>query len=396
MKKNFLLTIILLIFCVGCSSSEAIEKSTNQTTKKILIKELMPAEYTQLSATSPITITFNQAIDSTSVLPAIYINRNKTKAAGKWTISHGNTLTFKPAENWPANTLVTLEILEGLLSTEGSTIDLSKKSVYKYIVETDKDYGKCNEILIDTMAMVDYPQSGHVLQLKLALPTNIPKKMPVHIWVHGGGWSGGTAALSKAANSPHRIYLAESLGIATMSISYRCKGSKGNFALAMEDIATAYKWLIDNASTYHFDTTKIFFSGGSAGTPLAALSAQRFDGVIGFIGFNGIYNFAEDEGSWGSGNDFKQEEPNAKANSPFYQLRDNPPATILMHGDADTTIPYTQSTLFAQKINTSGGSARVIIYPGEKHAFFNEGKPAYKDVLIEMVNFMREVLENNK
>jgi len=64
----------------------------------------------------------------------------------------------------------------------------------------------------------------------------------------------------------------------------------------------------------------------------------------------------------------------------------------MMHGDADTTISYTQSTLFADAINEKGGNAEAVIYPGEVHAFFNLGKPAYEDVLIEMVNFINEVL----
>ena len=213
--------------------------------------------------------------------------------------------------------------------------------------------------------------------------------------MHGGGWSGGTVATSNASYSPHGEYLAENLGIATLGISYRCRGSNGNFTLAMEDIDTAYQWALANADTYNFDMTKVFFSGGSAGSPLASLASQRYPAVIGFIGFNGIYDFVNNQGRFGRGNGFGQEEPSAESNSAIHQLRSNPPATILMHGDKDTTILYTQSTLFADKINANGGHARAVIYPGEVHAFFNKRKPAYQDVLIEMANFMFEVLTVN-
>lgn len=365
-------------------------------TAEFSVTEVLPAERLNLPVASPITLTCDQAIDATSVFPKIYVNKSETEASGNWVLSPANTLTFTPTQNWPTDALVSVEVVEGLLSTDSVSIDLSKGAVYSFIVETDKDYGACQQLLIDTMAMVDYPQANHVLQLKLAIPTNIPEKMPVHIWVHGGGWSGGTAALSNAANSPHRVYLAENMGIATLSISYRCKGSSGNFGLAMEDVATAYQWAKDNAETYNFDMTKVFLSGGSAGSPLAALSAQQLEGVIGFIGFNGIYDFVNDAGSWGSANDFGQETPTATANSPIFNLRDTPPATIMMHGDADNTIPYTQSTAFADAINAAGGEAEAVIYPGEVHAFFNLGKPAYEDVLIEMVNFMRQVLEDQE
>ncbi|MEP1890950.1 MAG: MBG domain-containing protein, partial [Cyclobacteriaceae bacterium] len=215
----------------------------------------------------------------------------------------------------------------------------------------------------------------------------------VHIWVHGGGWSGGTLAASSASYSPHDVYLADNLGVATLGISYRCKGSNGSFTLAMEDVDAAYQWAVANAATYNFDMTKVFFSGGSAGSPLAALAAQRYDGTVGFIGFNGMYDFVNDGGSWGQGNGYGQEDPSAEANSPIFQLRDVPPATIMMHGDVDTTIPYTQSTLFEDAINNNGGIAETVIYPGEVHAFFNLNQPEYEDVLFEMANFISDVLD---
>ncbi|MEP4723858.1 MAG: alpha/beta hydrolase, partial [Lentilitoribacter sp.] len=191
----------------------------------------------------------------------------------------------------------------------------------------------------------------------------------------------------------HGTYLAENLGVATLGISYRCQGSNGSFTLAMEDVDAAYQWAVANAATYNFDMTKVFFSGGSAGSPLAALAAQRYDAAVGFIGFNGMYDFVNDNGSWGQGNGYGQEDPSAEANSPIFQLRDVPPATIMMHGDADTTIPYTQSTLFEDAINNNGGIAETVIYPGEVHAFFNLNQPEYQDVLFEMANFISDVLD---
>ncbi|MDO7172357.1 alpha/beta hydrolase fold domain-containing protein [Mariniflexile sp. AS56] len=362
-------------------------------TAEFSVADVLPANRTGLPATSDIVINFSQNVDATSVLPKIYVDKSDVEATGTWSLSPSNTLTFSPDQNWPANVLVSLQIQEGLKSTDGIAIDLSKGSKYNFIVETDEDYGVSENIVLTSIATVDFPQEGHTLGMKLNLPTNRTHKMPVHIWVHGGGWSGGTAAASAGAYSPHGEYLAENLGIATLGIAYRCSGSSGTFTLAMEDVATAYQWALDNADAYNFDMTKVFFSGGSAGTPLAALASQRLPNVIGFIGFNGIYDFVNDAGDFGTGNWYKQNVPSEEANSPIFQLKTNPPATIMMHGDADTTISHTQSTLFADAINTNGGDATAVIYPGEVHAFFNPGKPAYEDVLIEMVNFMSQALK---
>ncbi|WP_139956481.1 alpha/beta hydrolase fold domain-containing protein [Flavicella sediminum] len=357
-------------------------------TAEFSVTNVLPAKRTGLPVNSNITITCDQPIDASSVFPKIHIDKSEEEAAGNWVLSPSNTLTFTPTENWPANGLVSVQIQAGLKSTEGVAVGLANGATYNFIVETDEDFGASENIVLTAIATVDFPQAGHTLGLKMNLPSNRAHKMPVHFWIHGGGWSGGSAAASAGAFSPHGEYLAENLGIATLGVAYRCSGSSGTFSLAMEDLATAYQWALDNAETYNFDMTKVFFSGGSAGTPLAALTAQKYEGVIGFIGFNGIYDFVNDAGDFGVGNWYKQNVPSETANSAFFQLSDTPPATIMMHGDADTTISYTQSTLFADKINANGGVAEAVIYPGEVHAFFNSGKPAYEDVLIEMVNFI--------
>ena len=359
------------------------------------VDSVSPSQRLNISKTGTLALTCNQNIDINSVMPKIYINKGTTAAAGTWNLSAPKTITFTPSQNWPLGSLVTLQIQEGLLSTDGGAVDISKRSKYDFIVETESTYGAAQNSELAAIATVDFPQAGHTLPLKLTLPTTSTKKMPVHIWVHGGGWSGGSAATSNAAISPHADYLAENLGVATLSISYRCSGSSGTFSLAMDDVDTAYQWALANADAYNFDMTKVFFSGGSAGTPLAALAIQKYPAVIGFIGFNGIYDFVNDAGDFGNSNWYKQNVPSETLNSAIFQLRTNPPATIMMHGNADTTISYKQSTLFADAINAKGGTARAVIYPGEVHAFFNPGQPAYEDVLYEMVTFMKDVLGEN-
>ena len=138
--------------------------------------------------------------------------------------------------------------------------------------------------------------------------------------------------------------------------------------------------------------TKVFFSGGSAGAPLAAIAAEE-NNALGFIGFNGIYDFVNDAGDFGTNNNYKQNIPSEALNSPINLLTNTPTPTILMHGDADTTIDIRQSTLFTDAINAKGGNGETVVYPGEVHAFFNPGKPAFEDVLIEMVGFINAQLE---
>lgn len=358
-----------------------------------------------IAVDAPIVVTFDQSIDENSEYPKIYINKSETEASGDWVLSPSNVLTFTPTENWPARSLVTLKIQEGLRSTNNAIISLAKRDTYGFIVDAEETFAFETYQLEEPIATIDYIGRtgesivGHKLPIKITTPVideNTTEKFPVHIFVHGGGWIGGSLETSSADYSAHKNYLAKSLGIVTLSISYRCVSSGGTYSYAEEDVDRAYQWAIDNAETYNLDMNKVFFSGGSAGTPLAAMASQRLPNVIGFIGFNGIYDFVNDAGDYGAGNWFKQNIPSEMANSAIFQLSDNPPPTILMHGDADTTISHLQSTRLADAINAKGGSAKAIIYPGEVHSFFNRGKPLHEETFYEMANFMTEQLEKLK
>ncbi|MEO9570138.1 MAG: alpha/beta hydrolase fold domain-containing protein [Polaribacter sp.] len=355
------------------------------------VTEVLPENRTGLPSDADISISFSQNVDTSSEYPKVYVNKSNVEAQGTWSLSSPNSLTFTPTENWPAKALVSLQIQEGLKSTDGIFIGLANGNTYNFIVQPEEifDY-ETIEVVANT---VDFPIVGHKLPIKITRPVieNSSTKFPVHIWVHGGGWSGGSTETSSASNSPHGNYLAENLGIITLGISYRCYGSSGNFSLAREDVQAAYDWAVENADAYNLDMTKVFFSGGSAGSPLAAIAAEE-NNALGFIGFNGIYDFVNDAGDFGTGNNYKQNVPSEQANSPIFLLTDTPTATILMHGDADTTISHTQSTLFSDAIKAKGGDAETVIFPGEKHAFFNLGQKAYAGVLIEMVNFINRKL----
>lgn len=357
-----------------------------------------------ISVDAPIVVTFDKSIDETSDYPKIYVNKSQTETTGNWVLSPSNVLTFTPTENWPARSLVTLKIQEGLRSTDNAILSFAKRDTYGFIVDAEQTFAFETYQLVEPIAVIDYISRtgesivGHKLPIKITTPVideSTTEKFPVHIFVHGGGWLGGSTETSSADYSLHKDYLAKSLGIVTLSISYRCVSSGGTYSYAEEDVDRAYQWAVDNAETYNLDMTKVFFSGGSAGTPLAAMASQRLPNVLGFIGFNGIYDFVNDAGDYGAGNWYKQDVPSETANSAFFNLSDNPPATILMHGDADNTISHTQSIRFADAIKAKGGSAETIIYPGEVHSFFSRDKIFHEDAFYEMANFMTEQLKKS-
>ncbi|NOR28567.1 MAG: alpha/beta hydrolase fold domain-containing protein, partial [Lutibacter sp.] len=381
--KNRLIILLFLFSVLGIKADNI---------KKVLldfnVESYTPLETTNLLISENISITFNLDFAQPIIqYPDVLINKVLANDSGSWGITSSNTLTFTPNSDWALGSLISIKI-NSIQSINGDEFN-GVQSEFEFIVDSGNDYG-IEEILIPTIATRDNNGTPHNIPLKLVLPVDRVNPVPIHFYVHGGGWLGGTETDSFAQVGPQANYLAKHLGVATIGIAYRCSGSNGTFAQAMEDIESAYQWVIANAATYNLDINNSFFEGGSAGTPLASLTAQIHAEVKAFVGFNGIYNFQENIGPFALGNAYEQEIPSTAANSTFYNLRTTPPITLLMHGDADTTIDYTQSTLFAQKINDNGGQAEVIIYPGEEHAFFNAAKDEFEDTLYEFANFLKE------
>jgi len=362
------------------------KKSTGET---FSLNNFTPTNTTKLGSNAEVKLNFNKAVNlGTANTIDVYIDKVLSNNKCTWSLGSSKELKVKHNAGWPAGSLVTILIKPTTKSASEASFNSGRKE-YEFIVDTSKDFGFKRE----TISSIATRNNGtHNIPLKVAFPTNRSNKVPVHIWVHGGGWNGGTLAASVASQSPHSKYLAEELGIATLEIAYRCLGSNGTFTMAMEDVKSAYQWAIDNASKYNFDLSKIFISGGSAGTPLAALFAQRQNKIKAFIGFNGIYNFVDNPQSafpYASSAVYEYANPSRSANSAFFNLRSNPPATLLLHGDADATINHTQSTKFATRVNAKGSSGKAVIYPQEEHGFFNLDRVQYEDCLWEMAHFLK-------
>ncbi|MFD1631784.1 alpha/beta hydrolase [Pseudopedobacter beijingensis] len=129
--------------------------------------------------------------------------------------------------------------------------------------------------------------------LDIYLPENTSEssKLPVFMFIHGGGFSGGDKSQTKGFCE--RL---ASKGVAVVSINYlpnlklnRVQGvtcrsnmseglpASGKFHPALSqaidiasvDASLALKWIKDNAKKYHFDVNKITVSGGSAGAMTA-------------------------------------------------------------------------------------------------------------------------------
>jgi CubicO group peptidase (beta-lactamase class C family)/dienelactone hydrolase len=208
---------------------------------------------------------------------------------------------------------------------------------------------------------------GHPLLLDLYLPEE--ENPPLVVFIHGGGWKGGSKA------GCHVKWLTEH-GYAVASVSYRLT-DKAIFPAQVHDCKGAIRWLRANAEKYGYSVEHLAVSGTSAGGHLSALigtsgGVQELEGTVGgnleyssrvdaVVDFYGATDFilrsktqphrANDEGSvvyllLGGGADQKTDL--ARSASAVYHVTSDDPPFLVLHGDKDNTVLLDQSQRIAQ------------------------------------------------
>lgn len=220
---------------------------------------------------------------------------------------------------------------------------------------------------------------------------------PGIVFFFGGGWvSGSPTQFERQAR-----HLAER-GMIAMVADYRVKKRNGTKAVAcVEDGKAAVAWIRKNAARLGVDPKRIAAAGGSAGGHVAASTGT----LSGFgsderpnamVLFNPGLTFAE-LGKWkpkgfgvtNTAEAAKQrlgvDDP--KELSPSHHVGPHTPPTLILHGDKDTTVPLASAQVFEAQMKKAGRPCKVVIYEGEKHAFFNRGK-AFTQTLEDMDAFL--------
>jgi acetyl esterase/lipase len=114
---------------------------------------------------------------------------------------------------------------------------------------------------------------GDTLEIDLLPPLRpLFRRAPVVLYLHGGGWSGGSHALSAEERRTLVDPLREA-GMSVASVEYRLTDADTVFPAHVEDVADAIRFLVRHADEYGLDADRICAMGGSAGAHLALLAA---------------------------------------------------------------------------------------------------------------------------
>lgn len=215
------------------------------------------------------------------------------------------------------------------------------------------------------------------LKLDLYLPpSHFEGPRPLVIYLHGGGWAVGTPRVAAVYRDwPQVLASLAARGYVVAAPSYRLSG-EAHFPAAYEDVQASIRWLRANAARFALDPERVLLWGESAGGHLAALAAMRCDAatcVQGTVIWYGISDLvSEDFGEMDrhflgcAGNDCAGIR---QAASPVGQVTQRAPPFLIIHGTADTTVPYRQGQLLQQALQAQKVPVRLLTLDGIEHSF---------------------------
>jgi acetyl esterase/lipase len=226
---------------------------------------------------------------------------------------------------------------------------------------------------------------------------------PLLVWIHGGGWSGGSKA-----GMPYLGQLTN--GYVVASIEYRFS-QKAVFPAQIQDCQAAIRFLRANADKYRIDPAKVGVGGGSAGGHLAALvgtsggdakdtpkfpkiggndgQSDRVQAVCDIYGpanFWTVIKQAEADKDvvyqykWNQGDPYSrliggklgEDREKCDAVSPVHYVSKDDPPFLILHGDRDAQVPFAQSVELKELLDKAGVECTLQRLPGAGH-----GGPAF-------------------
>lgn len=261
-----------------------------------------------------------------------------------------------------------------------------------------------------------YVKAGHARQkLDLYLPKDRDEasRLPVVVWIHGGGWRAGSKSQCPILAMVQR-------GYAVASIGYRLSGD-AIFPAQIHDCKTAIRWLRVNAEKYGLDPARFGVWGSSAGGHLAALvgtsagvtalegaelghadASSRVQAVCDWFGPTELQLMNEHAGDNGAldhdaatspeskllGAPLPTANAQAKLASPLTHVTKDDPPMMLVHGKVDRLVSWRQSDVLYQQLQRAEVESTLKIVPGAGHGGF----PA--DVREECFAFFDRILKS--
>ena len=271
---------------------------------------------------------------------------------------------------------------------------------------------------------------------------NDSRLRPVVVSLHGGALIMGHR---ESISGPAKNF-ALSNGYVLVSFDYRL-APETKLPAIIEDVEDAFRWLRrEGSKRFHIDPDRIAVTGGSAGGYLTLATGHRVQPrprvLLAYFGYGDLigdwyatpsphprhnskkitaeeawqqvsgsaiadarerkgdggifYNYCRQTGQWPkavSGWDPRDESEKFRPFMPVKNVTANYPPTVLIHGTADTDVPFEQSQLMAQEFDKHGVAFQFHKIAGAEHGLAGGKREEIEAAQQEAFEFVKLYLE---
>jgi acetyl esterase/lipase len=238
---------------------------------------------------------------------------------------------------------------------------------------------------------VEYRRAGlRALHVDVYRPKSpAVEKLPVVVWIHGGGWQGG----NKLGGTGRLATLAATGKYAGVAVEYRLTDT-AQWPEQIYDCKAAIRWIRANADEYGFDAEKIGVWGASAGGHLVSMlgtsgdvpqlegdgpyadQSSRVTCVVDFCGPSNFSLFATPRGASRRaespitkllGGPLDEKAEVAKQASPVTYVSADDPPFLIVHGTDDKVVPISQAESLHEKLQQAEVDVTFVKIVGGGH-----------------------------
>ncbi len=251
--------------------------------------------------------------------------------------------------------------------------------------------------LVQPQAITIKATDGHDAYGDLFLPPNHKpgEKHPAIIFIHGGSRRQMILGFHYSAYYSNAYALNQyfaSKGYVVLSLNYRSGIGYGlefrealNYGAAgaseVKDLMGAGKYLKNRADV---DGSKIALWGGSYGGYLTAHGLAQASNLFACgVDMHGVHNWNTEIPTFAGWYDYAKYPAMAKKafeSSPEYFVKGWKSPVLMIHGDDDRNVPFSESVTMAETLRKQGVHVEQLVFPDEVHFFLLHGNwvKAYK------------------
>lgn len=247
-----------------------------------------------------------------------------------------------------------------------------------------------------------YREGNPAWKLDLAMPESRGATLrPALVIIHGGGWRSGDKRVGMWKELPVEY---AKRGYVAVSLNYRF-AAEAPLPACIEDVKCAVRWLRAHSKDYNIDPARIGAFGNSAGAHLTAMLAlagpdARLEGDGPYQEHSSAVQAAVvaatpvDFLDWGApragagnwenlfGGPKETVLDRARKSMPLTYVHAAAPPILIIHGNADKTVPISQSQKLAAALKQAGAkNFTFLIVDGAGHNAFAAGESATRGAM---------------